>query len=98
MHCTTEGHLRKMEEFSSKAGSFTDKFSREFEKTFMDTLIHGHNTKRVFANVVYNEMIKDKKHVHMNATRWPSLAAFVQHLGASGKVCIFFLNEVPQSY
>jgi len=51
----------------------------------MDALIHGHNTKRVFANAVYNEMIRDKNHIHMNSTRWGSLASFVQYLSATGK-------------
>ena len=51
----------------------------------MDILKRCHGTKRVFANNVYQEYIKDKNHIHMNATRWCTLSGFVQYLGSSGK-------------
>lgn len=41
-------------------------------------------TKRVHANRVYQEVIQDKHHMHMNATRWVTLSEFVKHLGRSG--------------
>ena len=33
------------------------------------------------ANQVYQEYISDKVHLHMNATKWPTLTDFVKHLG-----------------
>lgn len=36
------------------------------------------------SNKFYNEYIRDKEHVHMNATKWPSLTEFVKHLGREG--------------
>lgn len=38
------------------------------------------------SNVVYNDYIADKQHVHMNATKWHSLAEFVYYLQRKG-VC-----------
>lgn len=42
-------------------------------------------TKRVRANEVYQEYIKEKGHVHMNSTVWHTLTGFVLYLGDSGK-------------
>ena len=36
--------------------------------------------KWIPANQVYNELIRDQKHVHLNATKWPTLTAFVHDL------------------
>lgn len=49
-------------------------------------------TKRVRANEVYQEYIKDKGHVHMNSTVWHTLTGFVHYLGSSGK-CRIDQNE-----
>jgi len=59
-HCTSEGHLRKMQLFSSRSSSYLDQYSKQFEKSFLDILSRHHNTKRVKANMVYNEVIQDK--------------------------------------
>ncbi len=48
--------------------------------------------KRVRANDVYQEYIKDKGHVHMNSTSWHTLTGFVQYLGRTGK-CRIDQNE-----
>jgi DNA/RNA-binding protein KIN17 len=40
------------------------------------------------ANVVYNEYIQDKLHIHMNATQWTTLSGFVQYLGRTGKCVV----------
>jgi DNA/RNA-binding protein KIN17 len=52
----------------------------------MELLRRRYGTKRVNANQVYQELIKDKDHIHMNATIWITLTAFVKHLGRLGKV------------
>jgi hypothetical protein len=49
--------------------------------------------QRVIANVVYNEYIRHRHHVHMNATRWGSLAAFVHAMGAQGALVV---QETPE--
>ena len=58
----------------------------------MNLLKRSHGTKRVFANMVYQNYIKEKDHVHMNATRWETLSGFVQYLGKSGQ-CIVDRQE-----
>ena len=86
-HMTSESHLRQMKIFSQNAGSLLDQFSGEFEKVYLETLRRRHGTKRMNANNVYQEVIQDKHHVHMNSTMWGSLTDFVQYLGKKGK-CI----------
>merc|ERR1712170_264135 len=54
----------------------------------MNLLKRCHGTKRTFANQVYQEYIKDKEHVHMNATKWVTLSGFIQYLGKSGKCTV----------
>jgi DNA/RNA-binding protein KIN17 len=52
-------------------------------------------TKRVLANTVYCEYIKDRDHVHLNATRWVAVAGYVRWLGSQGKefILINFILE-----
>lgn len=86
-HTQSEGHIRQMSVFKTQSGRFMDDFSREFERNFVSTLSQRHNTKRVKANNVYQEMIQDRHHVHMNATYWGSLSAFIKYLGQKG-ICV----------
>lgn len=86
-HLTSESHLRQMKLFCSNSSSLLDKFSSDFEKMYLDCLYRRHRTKRVNANNVYQEMIQDKHHIHMNATKWTTLSDFVQYLGKTSK-CI----------
>lgn len=87
-HLTSESHLRQMKIFSENAGGIMDKYSKEFERTFMQTLRMRHGTKKVNANNVYQEVIADKGHIHMNATHWTTLTEFVQYLGKTGKCVV----------
>jgi DNA/RNA-binding protein KIN17 len=86
-HLTSDSHLRQMKIFCDNAGGMLDSFSKEFEKSYLDTLYRRHRTKQMNANNVYQEMISDKHHIHMNATKWATLTDFVQYLGKTGK-CI----------
>ena len=49
-------------------------------------LLRSCGTQRVKANNLYQEYIRDKQHLHMNATRWVTLTEFVKHLGRAGIV------------
>lgn len=91
-HINTEAHQRQMLLFGQNAGSYTYEFSREFFKSFMDILKRSFGTKRVKANKVYQQVIADKNHVHMNSTRWHTLTGFVQWLGKSG-ICVVDLID-----
>lgn len=66
------------------ASSYISDYSRQFQSDFLALLSRRWGTKRVRANQVYQEFIQDKHHSHMNATRWVTLSAFVQHLSRSG--------------
>ncbi|CAB9503787.1 KIN17-like protein [Seminavis robusta] len=87
-HMTSEAHLRQMKIFSENAKGIMDRYSREFESSYLQTLRQRHTTKRVNANNVYQEVIQDKQHIHMNSTRWASLSDFVMYLGKKGKCVV----------
>ncbi|KAL0225000.1 hypothetical protein RCL1_002912 [Eukaryota sp. TZLM3-RCL] len=87
-HCKTEGHLRKMELFSQNQDKVIGDYSTQFERQFLEVLKGNFGTSKVDANHVYNLLIRDKSHVHLNATRWTSLSGFVQHLARVEKAVI----------
>ncbi|OMJ29106.1 DNA/RNA-binding protein KIN17 [Smittium culicis] len=70
--------------FANSPGKFLDSFSQEFESEFVRLLSRRFGTKRVLANQVYKEIVADRKHLHMNATKWNTLTGFVQYLGKKG--------------
>jgi len=76
-----------MKIFRDNAGGIMDDFSSEFEKAYVETLRRRHGTQRMNANNVYQEVIMDKHHVHMNSTKWATLSDFVQYLGKKG-ICV----------
>jgi len=90
-HIQSESHLRQMKIFGDNASGFLNQYSNEFEKAFLTCLKMRHGTKKVNANNVYQEVIADKQHIHMNATHWTTLTDFVQYLGKSKK-CIVEQN------
>lgn len=87
-HLTSESHLRQMQIFSANAAGIMDQYSREFCKLYVDTLRMRHTTNRTNANQVYQQVIHDKQHVHMNATVWATLTDFVQYLGRTGQCVV----------
>ena len=64
----------------------------EFFDMFIELLRRRFGTRRVHCNVVYNEYIQDRDHVHMNSTKWETLTEFVKWLGREGKNREQFLN------
>lgn len=66
-HCMSESHLRQMAVFRDNPTALMDEFSREFEKTFME-IMKRKGGKRVRANTVYQEVIQDRHHIHMNVS------------------------------
>lgn len=59
-------------------------YSGQFQRDFLQLLRTSHGEKAVNINHFYQEYIANKQHVHMNATRWPSLTEFAKHLGREG--------------
>lgn len=67
-------------------------FSNQFQRDFLQLLRTAHGEKKVHINHFYQEYISNKEHVHMNATRWPSLTEFAKYLGREG-ICRVEENE-----
>ena len=63
---------------------YIEQYSRDFQRDFLRLLKTSHGEKKVHMNQFYQEYIKDKEHVHMNATKWPSLTEFAKYLGREG--------------
>ncbi|KAI9290613.1 hypothetical protein K502DRAFT_298181 [Neoconidiobolus thromboides FSU 785] len=83
-HCASESHQRQMLLFRDNPNRMLEKFSREFKAGYLRQLSRSHGTKRVHANKVYQELIADRNHLHMNATKWGTLTEFVTYLGREG--------------
>lgn len=83
-HSTTAGHQRQLQLFSDAPTEFIARFSATFLKDFVVVLRQRYGTSAVAANTVYQEYIKDRHHLHMNATKWTTLSDFVKELGREG--------------
>ena len=83
-HLSSESHARQMALFGDAPARVVDEFSRRFEEAWLEHMRRAHPTTRVRADLVYNELIQQRDHVHMNATRWHTLTEFVSHLGKQG--------------
>jgi len=86
MHCQSESHTRRALEVGRDFKGAQEGFNKEFEKNFIQLLRTAHGEKEIHANKFYQEVIADKTHVHLNATKWHSLTEFVKYLGRSGLV------------
>jgi DNA/RNA-binding protein KIN17 len=91
-HQMSESHLRQMRIFADNSGTIMDDYSEEFEHNFVEVLHRRHGIKRMRANLVYQEVIADKTHIHMNSTKWVTLSVFCQYLGKKG-TCIVEEDE-----
>jgi DNA/RNA-binding protein KIN17 len=60
-----------------------DDFSNEFHSSFMEVL-RRRGSNRQLANGLYQEVIGDRHHTHMNSTKWGSLTAYVKYLQEQG--------------
>lgn len=58
-------------------------FSVQYQ-TFLTVIFFVLGTKRVHNNIVYNEYIGHREHIHMNATQWETLTDFTKWLGREG--------------
>lgn len=90
-HITSESHQRQALIVSENPEKFVSGFSEQFLEGFMYILKTRYRTKRILANTVFQEYIKERDHIHMNGTRWTSLSEFANWLGEHGIV------EVDQS-
>ena len=85
-HIMSESHQRQALIVSENPEKFVNEFSKQFMDGFMYLLRTRYRTKRVLANTVFQDYIKEKDHVHMNGTRWTSLTEFANWMGEHGHV------------
>ncbi|KAH8731035.1 zinc finger protein-like protein RTS2 [Phaeosphaeriaceae sp. PMI808] len=83
-HVQSETHIRQMQVIGEDPRKYISGFSTDFQRDFVSLLRTAHGEKWISANKFYNEYIRDKEHVHMNATKWSSLSEFTKHLGREG--------------
>ncbi|KAG0293360.1 hypothetical protein BGZ96_002937 [Linnemannia gamsii] len=94
-HCASESHQRKILLVAESPEKYVNDYSAEFLKDFMKLLSTRYGTRRVNANLVYQEFIADRTHLHMNATKWASLSEFTMHLGKEG---LAIVDETPKGW
>lgn len=63
-------------------------YYRDFETEYLELLRRRFGTKRVHANLVYQEYISFREHIHMNSTQWETLTDFVKYLGKEGMILL----------
>lgn len=83
-HVNSESHVRNMQVVGTNANNVINDYSRQFQSDFLKLLRTAHGEKMIHMNHFYQEYISDKMHIHMNATKWPSLTEFAKHLGREG--------------
>ncbi|KAI1754539.1 domain of Kin17 curved DNA-binding protein-domain-containing protein [Xylaria castorea] len=83
-HTMSESHVRQILIVGEDPKKHIEDYSKQFLKDFVQHLRTSHGTKSIQINHFYNTIISDKEHIHMNATKWPSLTEFAKHLGREG--------------
>lgn len=94
-HCMSESHQRQLLLASENPNQFLNYFSEEFKSDFIELLRRRFGTKRVHNNIVYNEYISHREHVHMNSTQWETLTDFTKWLGREGYCKV---DETPKGW
>ncbi|KAF2090944.1 hypothetical protein K490DRAFT_33989 [Saccharata proteae CBS 121410] len=83
-HVNSESHVRQMMIIGEDPRKAINEFSAQFQRDFLLLLRTSHGEKKVNLNHFYQEYIRNKEHIHMNATKWPSLTEFGKYLGRDG--------------
>eukprot|EP00768_Dysnectes_brevis_P005957 gnl/Dysnectes_brevis/4512_a6093_578.p1 GENE.gnl/Dysnectes_brevis/4512_a6093_578~~gnl/Dysnectes_brevis/4512_a6093_578.p1 ORF type:complete len:216 (-),score=12.09 gnl/Dysnectes_brevis/4512_a6093_578:685-1290(-) len=94
-HIETDKHQQLMAVFLKNTSGYISKNSKDFERSFLSLLSRRYGSRRVWANRVYQEYIVRKDHIHMNSTKWSSLAGFVRSLTTRGMVTS---EETPRGW
>ncbi|KAG1953531.1 KIN17-like protein [Pimephales promelas] len=94
-HCMSESHQRQLLLASENPNQFMNYFSEEFKSEFLELLRRRFGTKRVHNNIVYNEYISHREHIHMNSTQWETLTDFTKWLGREGFCKV---DETPKGW
>ncbi|KAK8199523.1 domain of Kin17 curved DNA-binding protein-domain-containing protein [Phyllosticta capitalensis] len=107
-HVQSESHVRQMMLVGEDPRKAINDFSNQFQRDFLLLLRTSHGEKKINLNHFYQEYIRNKEHIHMNATRWPSLTEFGKYLGREGicrvsedekgnGLCISWIDNSPEA-
>ena len=91
-HTQSESHVRKMHAVGEDPRKAINEYSQQFHSDFIRLLRTTHVEKAVHINTFYQEYIRDKNHIHMNASKWHSLTEYGKYLGREG-ICRVTENE-----
>lgn len=91
-HTQSESHIRQMQLIGENPNKHISEFSQRFKQDFLQLLRTAHGEKKVQFNQFYQEYIRDKNHIHMNATHWKTLSEFCRYLGREG-ICRVELTD-----
>ncbi|KAL2847148.1 domain of Kin17 curved DNA-binding protein-domain-containing protein [Aspergillus pseudoustus] len=83
-HVQSESHVRQVLLIGEDPKKYIEDYSKQFISNFLTLLRSTHGEKKVHINQFYQQVIADKEHIHMNATKWKSLSQFAAHLGREG--------------
>ncbi|KAI9374186.1 domain of Kin17 curved DNA-binding protein-domain-containing protein [Aspergillus egyptiacus] len=83
-HVQSESHVRQVLLIGEDPKKYIRDYSKQFITNFLNLLRTTHGEKKVHINQFYQQVIADKEHIHMNATKWKSLTQFAAHLGREG--------------
>ncbi|KAL2816657.1 domain of Kin17 curved DNA-binding protein-domain-containing protein [Aspergillus granulosus] len=83
-HVQSESHVRQVLLIGEDPKKYIEDYSKQFISNFLTLLRTTHGEKKVHINQFYQQVIADKEHIHMNATKWKSLSQFAAHLGREG--------------
>lgn len=84
-HCNTEYHKQMMKLLSENPQHFIEKYSSEFESSFIQLLKRKYLNTPVDACKVYGQFAHDRNNVHLNSTKWTTLTSFLQYLANENK-------------
>ncbi|KAL5334594.1 domain of Kin17 curved DNA-binding protein-domain-containing protein [Aspergillus crustosus] len=83
-HVQSESHVRQVLLIGEDPKKYIEDYSKQFIQNFLKLLRTTHGEKKTHLNQFYQQVIADKEHIHMNATKWKSLTQFAAHLGHEG--------------
>ncbi|ODV90411.1 hypothetical protein CANCADRAFT_106311 [Tortispora caseinolytica NRRL Y-17796] len=96
-HVASESHVKKMLAIAERPNEKINEYSNMFKSDFVTLLRTTHGEKPIKANQFYQEYIRNKSHIHMNATRWNSLTEFIKYLGREGICRVETSNDSGQT-
>ncbi|KAB2576537.1 Zinc finger C2H2-type protein [Lasiodiplodia theobromae] len=107
-HTQSESHVRTMVLIGEDPRKAINEYSQQFLRDFLLLLRTAHGEKKINLNHFYQTYIANKEHIHMNATKWPSLTEFGKYLGREGicrvsedekghGLCISWIDNSPEA-